>query len=209
MQVNTRDSRIRAVVSGTVKKLRRALSGASATAMARRAQTRTRAAVADSVAGGFLRAITRAVRASWLYRWLTAEPDPEVIVIELRETAIVGPLLGILDWLLVRLLAHWGGSVLSGITDRSLGVLRARPIQVISTAALAGITATLVLEIVSGTPSASAVGVRLLGMSLTLAGTRLTYSTAELAETRIYDVIVALLEPPEPPETSGAREENR
>jgi hypothetical protein len=37
------------------------------------------------------------VRASFLYRWLTAEPEPEVVVIDLRETYAVGPLLAILD----------------------------------------------------------------------------------------------------------------
>jgi len=37
------------------------------------------------------------VRASWLYRWLTAEPDPHVVVIDLRETYTVGPLLAAID----------------------------------------------------------------------------------------------------------------
>ncbi|WP_121821394.1 hypothetical protein [Halostella salina] len=39
----------------------------------------------------------RWVRGSWLYRWLTAEPDPEVIVIDLRETYTVGPFVRLLD----------------------------------------------------------------------------------------------------------------
>ncbi|WP_117594493.1 hypothetical protein [Haloprofundus halophilus] len=34
---------------------------------------------------------------SYLYRWLTAEPDPEVIVIDLRETYTVGPFVRLLD----------------------------------------------------------------------------------------------------------------
>lgn len=36
-------------------------------------------------------------RDSWLYRWLTAEPDPQVVVIDLRETYTVGPLIAALD----------------------------------------------------------------------------------------------------------------
>lgn len=36
-------------------------------------------------------------RDSWLYRWLTAEPEPEVVVIDLRETYTVGPLIAALD----------------------------------------------------------------------------------------------------------------
>lgn len=39
------------------------------------------------------------VRASYLYRWLTAEPDPDVVVIDLRETYAVGPVIALLDWL--------------------------------------------------------------------------------------------------------------
>jgi hypothetical protein len=42
---------------------------------------RIRATVADNV-----------IR-SYIYRWLTTEPDPEVIVIDLRETWTVGPVL--------------------------------------------------------------------------------------------------------------------
>ncbi|KPN29449.1 hypothetical protein SY89_00162 [Halolamina pelagica] len=42
--------------------------------------------------------VTNAVRNSWLYNWLTAEPEPEVIVIDLRETWTVGPFIKILDW---------------------------------------------------------------------------------------------------------------
>lgn len=37
------------------------------------------------------------VRNSWLYGWLTVEPEPDVIVIDLRETWTVGPLISALD----------------------------------------------------------------------------------------------------------------
>ncbi|CAP12965.1 uncharacterized protein OE_1134F [Halobacterium salinarum R1] len=40
---------------------------------------------------------TAFVRESYLYQWLTAEPDPEVVVIDLRETYTVGPFIAILD----------------------------------------------------------------------------------------------------------------
>ncbi|WP_049979585.1 hypothetical protein [Halolamina rubra] len=42
--------------------------------------------------------VTSTVKNSWLYNWLTAEPEPEVIVIDLRETWTVGPFINILDW---------------------------------------------------------------------------------------------------------------
>jgi hypothetical protein len=37
------------------------------------------------------------IRHSFLYRWLTKEPEPNVVVIDLRETYTVGPLIALLD----------------------------------------------------------------------------------------------------------------
>jgi len=37
------------------------------------------------------------VRNSYGYRWLTAEPDPSVVVIDLRETRTVGPFVRLLE----------------------------------------------------------------------------------------------------------------
>lgn len=209
MRLNVRESRTVAAVSEGAARLRRGLSSADVTAVSRRIRGLASAAFADSFAGRFSRATTRAVRASWLYRWLTAEPEPDVIVIDLRETAIVGPLLGVLDWLLVRALTYGEGSVLSVVGDRVIDALRARPIQAVSTVVLAAVLANLALVIGTGSPTARAVGVRLLVMSLALAGTRLTYTAEELASTRIFGVVVALLEPPEPPETPKEREDER
>jgi hypothetical protein len=39
----------------------------------------------------------RWLRGAWLYRWLMTEPEPEVIVIDLRETYTVGPIIALLD----------------------------------------------------------------------------------------------------------------
>jgi hypothetical protein len=36
-------------------------------------------------------------RNSFVYRWLTTEPEPDVIVIDLTETYTVGPLIRVLD----------------------------------------------------------------------------------------------------------------
>lgn len=47
-----------------------------------------------------LRVLARWTRSSYLFRWLTKEPDPEVIVIDLRDTYTVGPFIAILDWII-------------------------------------------------------------------------------------------------------------
>lgn len=55
-----------------------------------------RGAAASRTAGS-LRTADRWVRNSVLYRWLTNEPDPAVVVIDLRETYTVGPIIALLD----------------------------------------------------------------------------------------------------------------
>lgn len=52
-------------------------------------------------------------RASWLYQWLTKEPEPAVIVIYLRDTRTIGPMIALMEWLIARLAPYWGGSVLN------------------------------------------------------------------------------------------------
>jgi hypothetical protein len=54
-----------------------------------------------------LASVTAAVRGSWLYNWLTAEPDPEVIVIDLRQTRTAGPVIALLDRTIEFLAPHW------------------------------------------------------------------------------------------------------
>ena len=46
-------------------------------------------------------------RASVCYRWLTAEPDPEVIVIDLRQTVAIGPVIGTLDRFIEWVAPYW------------------------------------------------------------------------------------------------------
>ncbi|WP_053949000.1 hypothetical protein [Halolamina sediminis] len=85
------------------------------------------------------------VRNSWLYRWLTAEPEPEVIVIDLRETWTVGPFIKLLDWAIEKTAPWYRASTLKRGVDAVVSL-----------------------------------------------GER-------AAETRVGELLIALLEPPEPP----------
>ncbi|PSQ50738.1 hypothetical protein BRD15_01045, partial [Halobacteriales archaeon SW_6_65_15] len=49
-------------------------------------------------------------RHSFCYRWLTKEPEPDVVVIDLRETYAVGPLIALLDRLAPTLGRTWRAS---------------------------------------------------------------------------------------------------
>ena len=69
----------------------------------------TTAADASALAKG-TRTLARWTRQSSCYRWLTEEPDPDVIVIDLRETYTVGPVIALLDRLAPVAERTWRGS---------------------------------------------------------------------------------------------------
>ena len=88
--------------------------------------TSASAALADDLAtvidaswlAGAVRTLTRWIRRSFLYRWLTKEPDPDVIVIDLRDTYTVGPFVALLDRLAPTIERTWRGSFVHRVADR-------------------------------------------------------------------------------------------
>jgi hypothetical protein len=147
------------------------------------------------------------MRASWLYRWLTAEPDPDVVVVDLRETVGVGPILALLDRLLGFVVRNWNRArVNTGLTRLSDRFV-ARPVTVASVVVLGAVLTELLVLVGLGTPSPSAVGSRLLLVSVALAGTRVRASADELTDTSAHDPVVTLLSPPESPD--GAERDGR
>lgn len=147
------------------------------------------------------------VEHSWLYRWLTAEPEQDVIVIDLRETLTVGPWLRLiqrtLEWLLPAALS----SALFRTCRRIHGIVTTRPVQLASI--LLAFVAVLVLSIAArlGDPSPALAGVGVLLAVLAVAGSRVTWTYEELRETRGYQLLADAFEPPEPPEPA-IRERN-
>mgnify|MGYP000153296760 CR=1 FL=1 len=142
----------------------------------------------------------QATRASWVYRWLTAEPEPDVVVIDLRETAVVGPILALLDRLLAPFVRNWQAARTGTVVARLSARFVARPIQAVSIVAIAAIHTNLFVLFALDSLSRNALGAGLLVTALALAGTRVTRSADELAETDVYELAVKLLAPPEPPE---------
>ena len=75
------------------------------------------------------------VRESSLYRWLTKEPEPEVIVIDLRETWTVGPVVRLLDRVVDQVAPHWRRSTVKAGLDRVAALfergLQTRPGQLL------------------------------------------------------------------------------
>lgn len=145
------------------------------------------------------------VHNSALYQWLTAEPDPEVIVIDLRETWTVGPVLRVLDWLIDRLVDAAPDSHAIGVAQRGVTASRAAPLRVVGLVA-----AVFGLGVASSGLLGSVPMIRLaVGIGLSVGGIIAMQDDrdwATLRETRPVALAIAALEPPAPPETTPGDE---
>lgn len=187
-------------LSGAWTRLQRAAERATLVTAARNVAGQFSTAFRGSRVNRSIRRLDSLARSSFLYGWLTAEPEPEVVVIDLRETRTVGPVLALLDWTVAPLVRHWErarvGRGWTALSDRFV----TRPVRVTSTVVLAAVLANLLVLAALGSPTPRAVGARLVVLALALAGTRVTVSAADLSDAHTVRLLVALLSPPEPPE---------
>ena len=58
---------------------------------------------------------------SLLYGWLTEEPDPDVIIIDLRKTWTVGPFITLIDAFIEWIAPIWRASQLAGLAAKAAG----------------------------------------------------------------------------------------
>ena len=144
--------------------------------------------------------LVRWTRGSFLYRWLTAEPEPDVVVIDLRGTHTVGPILALLDRVIATLSRGWHTASVGSITQATHERLREHPVRTVSLVALAALLTSLAVSVALGTLSSTGLGVRLVGIGLAALGTRIRVSWNQCTESATYRYLVAALEPPEPPE---------
>lgn len=156
-------------------------------------------AAGTSKLAGLGSTLARWSRSAWLYRWLTAEPEADVVVIDLRDSLALRPLFVVIDSLAS--VSPWLANASAWRLLRTAGSdLAAEPVRTASLAALAAVGTETALSLVGGGLSSAGVGVRLLLLGVALAGTRVRYSPAELRETRVYGLLAQLVVPPEPVE---------
>lgn len=154
-------------------------------------------------------AIGAYTRSSFLYRWLTADPDPDVIVVDLRETIVLGSLLAMVDALVETFLASRFGSRLAAASEDTIETVADAPIRALSTVVGTAIVADLLVRTATGSIGTAGVHARLGVALLAILGLRIDASADELRESRGGRLLVALLEPPDPPEQHSRAPEDR
>ena len=155
------------------------------------------------------RTVRRYVTASWCYRWLTTEPDPDVVVIDLRETKTVGPIVTLLDRLLASLERALPSSTTANGAAAVAAFVRDRPLVAGGLVALPAIAASLGSLALDGALTAPLLLVHLFVAALAALGLRSERDLEELRETKTAQVLAAAFEPPEPPEPQNTRESQR
>lgn len=152
-------------------------------------------------------------RGSFLYRWLTADTEPDVIVIDLRETLTVGPWLRVLERAIALLLPAAVASRLFRAGRWTSTGIRRRPLGVLG-GGLIGLAGLLVAA--AGATGRLSRALAVVALALAVIGgvcTRVDLSLAELRETRPYRALAAAFAPPEPPDSgesaTGKHEQDR
>ena len=139
-------------------------------------------------------------RHSALYRWLTAEPDSDIVVIDLRDTWTVGPILVVLDWLLAVAARFWEPSIARTSAQSFARAFRESPIRTVGLVLLLAVVGNTIVTGTVGSLGTRGLGLRCVLAAIAMAATRVRTPLDELAESWIARVLRAILEPPEPPE---------
>ena len=155
----------------------------------------------------FLRAAQRAVSESALYGWLTAEPDPDVIVIDLRETRTVGPVIRIIDRVFAALAASTPSSRVARGGRSLITMFKTRPLKLFGAVILVGALGGLLGGALTGTLSVPQAIVLFILALLAIPGIRSEIPLTELRETALITTLADAFEPPEPPATNRSTDQ--
>jgi hypothetical protein len=146
-------------------------------------------------------AIKRSIQSSWLFQWLTAEPEPDVIVIDLRDTRLIGPIITRLDRTVDQLIPATMRSRLVRIGYRARSRFRERPVRVLSLSVIAIVLVALVATATTAERFSLSSVLLIITLLVAVRGTRSKRSWDEIATSGLVGQLSAVFDPPEPPET--------
>lgn len=155
--------------------------------------------VATSRLAAFPRWIGRIGRQSFLYRWLSTEPAPEIIVIDLRETFTLGPFIVLLDRSMTNLTPYVRNSRLTNTITAGVSMVQRAPIRIVSVALIFLTLLRWLSSALADELGTLELGIGVIVLLVSIVGLTIDHSLDELSETRMMKTIMSLLEPPEAP----------
>lgn len=188
------------VLGALVATLRRWTGQSTLATHVRRIQHSVSVAVSTSAPARGGRRLLTWLRESYLYRWLTAEPDPQVVVIDLRETRTVGPFVRASDWVLSRTADFAQHARLVRIGAETAAAVRRGPVRIAGVVVCLAVLTDLALTVLSGTVGGLELAVHAAVFLTGLVGTQIRVPLETLADARTVRLLRAAFEPPEPVE---------
>ena len=134
-------------------------------------------------------------RHSVLYRWLTKKPDREEVVLDLRESYTLGPVVALFGRLPEPLKHTWRASNVGRVFAVTSASARDAPVRMVAIVCGVAVFTNTVLLMASGLPSEGDLLTRVILIGLALAGTRSEASWNDVAQARTVRLGVAALEP--------------
>lgn len=146
---------------------------------------------------------------SYVFRWLTAEPEPEVVVIDLRDTCTIGPLVRALDASVEATAPAVDSSRAAGGVRTLVRAAMVAPVRLAGIGLGVVTAASLVVAALLGGIGSGEIMVGAVLLSLSLAATRVTVSWDDILASDAGQLLASAFEPPEPPESprDGTRRE--
>lgn len=142
------------------------------------------------------RALLQIVHGSRLHGWLTADPDPELIVIDLRETYTIGPIIALLD----RVASTVDVSPLTTTVGDLIRRIVAAPARAVGGVLCLAFSASLLATIAAGDLTWPVYLFHALGLGLGLVAFRERRNAASLAEAPVWGTLLAVFAPPPAPD---------
>lgn len=160
---------------------------------------------AASLVGSVGVAMVTLARSSFLFRWFAAEPEPDVIVIDLEETIVLGPFVGALDTVVGTFRTERHRSAADECGSRLVKHLDESPVRAAGIVVLTATVTASAVPLADGSLTTDDLYLRLGIALIALLWLRSEASLDDLRATRAARVLRAILEPPEP--GMGARDD--
>lgn len=138
----------------------------------------------------------RKISSSTVYGWTVKEPDPDLVVIDLRETFSISPILTAFDDVIEFMVPAWMRSKIHTVYTAASKELKENTVKTVSATLFLAFTASLFVIEVSLELTLLSLGVLFLASVVSAYGTKSEKNWRDIKETKVFKLVIELLEPP-------------